>query len=109
MDTKKRRIYITDVIGDAFVLQSDPLPRDFGLNLNTVAKARQWLTNPHNWKGSETLSIKWDGLVPFVCKRRGLRLAMEPWDNGLPEVVVIEQNRLRRGGRREDDVSCNGD
>lgn len=100
----KRRMLIIDVAGDALepVLQKDPLPREFGLNLNTIAQARQWLTNPHNWKGSEVIPLKWDGLVPYICKRRGLRLAQEPWDDGLPTVVILEQRRLRRGGKEEE-------
>lgn len=102
-EVKKRRMLIVDVAPEnQTVYQQNPLPREFGLNLDTVAKARQWLTNPHNWFNSETFILKWDGLVPMVCRRRGERLLKEPWDDGLPIVVVAEQIRLRRGGKKEE-------
>lgn len=96
--TTKRRMLIVDVEGSA-PLQKNPLPREFGLNLDTVAKAMLWLTNPHNWFQSETTILKWDGLVPLLCRRRGLRLHQEPWDIGLAQIVVIDQIKLRRGGK----------
>lgn len=86
-----------------FELQKDPLPREFGLDLSTVARARQWLTNPHNWHDGNIFILRWDGLVPTVNRTHGMRLVEEPWDDGLPLVVVMEQRRLRQGGRREDE------
>lgn len=91
-----------DVAGDLLELPKEKLAREFGLDLNTIPKARRWLTNPQNWFESQTFILKWDGLVPFICRRHGLRLLQEPWDDGLPEVVVREQMRLRSGGHKDD-------
>ncbi len=78
------------------------LSEDFGRNLDTVEKARQWLTNPHNWHDGQIIVVKWTGLLCTLSKDRGLRLFKETWDNGLPEVIVREQIRLRKGGKQED-------
>lgn len=77
------------------------LSEEFGRNLDTVAKARQWLTNPHNWHEGQMFILKWDGLLCTISRTHGMRLVQEPNDNGLPEVVVREQYRLRRGGKQE--------
>lgn len=102
--SKTRRFKIVDVTSDAPVIvitkdMIEPLGEDFGRNLDTIKKARQWLTNPHNWHEGETFVLKWEGLLCTICKKHGRRLIDEPWDDGLPEVVVREQIRLRRGGR----------
>lgn len=82
-----------------------PLSEEFGRNLDTIAKARQWLTNPHNWLDQDSFVVKWDGLIVKIAKRHGMRLFDEPHDLGLPEVIVREQIRLRKGGRREDEMN----
>lgn len=77
-----------------------PLPPEFGRNLDTLAKARQWLTNPHNWHKSDMWILKWDGLLVTINERHAQNLIVNPSDNGLPECVLIEQYRLRQGGKR---------
>lgn len=79
----------------------EPLPVEFGKRLDTVERAREWLTNPHNWHESNMMILRWDGNLCTVCRRHGERLIREPWDNGLPEVVVREQMRLKSGGKAE--------
>ena len=78
-------------------VQIDKLSDDFGRNLDTIAKARQWLTNPHNWFRGTLFILKWDGLLPTICERHGQRLIDEPHDDGLPIVVVCHQWDLRNG------------
>jgi hypothetical protein len=39
--------------------------------------------------------LKWDGLICTVSEEHGRRLIKEPWDNGLPWCVVIEQRNRR--------------
>jgi hypothetical protein len=74
---------------------TEPLPESFGRELDTLEKAWQWLTNPHNWHESRVYIIKWTGLVCTVTREHGERLIREPWDWGLPLAVVTTQ-RLRR-------------
>jgi hypothetical protein len=81
-----------------------PLSEEFGRNLDSIEKARQWLTNPHNWFDSSFWIIKWDGIICKVCRRQGERLIREPNDQGLPMVVVAEQFRIRKGGRRDTEL-----
>lgn len=87
-------------------VQKDPLPIEFGRNLDTVEKARKWLTNPHTWRDSNTYIIYWDGIVPHISSHHGRRLLEETWDNGLPEVVVREQRRIRSGGKQETEIKA---
>lgn len=75
---------------------TEELPDSFGYGLDTVEKARRWITNPKNWFKSELFILRWDGLLPRVCERHGKRLLNEPWDNGLAELVVMEQANRRR-------------
>lgn len=77
----------------------EPLPEEFGKNLNTLEKARKWLTNPHNWHDTEFFVIKWEGLLCTINKRHGQRLIDEPWDDGLPKVVVLDQIRIKLYGK----------
>jgi hypothetical protein len=72
-----------------------PLPESFGRNLDTITKARQWLTNPHNWFESELFILKWDGLLPRISRKHGMRLRTETWDDGLPWCAVFEQKQRR--------------
>lgn len=76
-------------------LNTQPLPESFGRSLDTMEKARLWLTNPHNWHDTNHFVLKWNGLSCTVNKRHGKRLIMEPWDNGLPWCAVYEQQRRR--------------
>ena len=73
----------------------DPLPESFGRSLDTLEKARQWLTNPHNWHESTLFIIRWNGLIPTVSRKHGMRLQREWWDDGLPWCVVTEQRSRR--------------
>lgn len=82
----------------------DTLSQEFGRNLDTVQKARIWLTNPKNWHPGQIYILKWDGLICSISERHGRRLLNEPWDNGIPEVVVQEQYRLKRGGFKDVDA-----
>jgi len=111
MEQKKRRFIIVDVDdGKAAKFfptkeNTPPLSDEFGRNLDTIAKARQWLINPHNWLDQDSFVVKWDGLIVKICRRHGIRLFEEPNDLGLPEVIVREQIRLRKGGKQEDGVN----
>lgn len=81
-----------------------PIPESFGYNLDTVEKARRWLTHPQNWFRSELFIIRWNGLLPMISEKHGRRLIAEPWDNGLPEVVVWEQRKRRSKNDRGEQV-----
>jgi len=73
-----------------------PLSREFGRNLYTLADARVWLTHPANWHSSHLYILRWDGPYVTVMREHGERLLRETWDDGLPWVVVVEQERRRR-------------
>jgi hypothetical protein len=74
-----------------------------GGNLNTIEDARRWLLHPSNWFEGRTYIIKWDGLVPTICKEHAERLVREHWDTGMYEVVVRHQLSLKRRGKDRDD------
>jgi hypothetical protein len=78
---------------------TEPLPESFGRNLDTLEKARLWLTNPHNWHSSHLFILKWNGLIPTVDAEHGRRLIAEPWDDGLPWAAVYGQMEVRSGRR----------
>lgn len=86
-----------------------PLPDSFGKSLDTVERARQWLTNPHNWHHPGVFIIKWNGLVPTVDEVHGRQLLAEPWDNSLPAVVVSQQQRRRERGCDDDEAVPGGE
>lgn len=73
----------------------NPLPDSFGRSLDTLEKARLWLTNPHNWHESRLFILKWNGLLPTISREHGMRLQREWWDDGLPWCVVYEQRKRR--------------
>jgi hypothetical protein len=75
----------------------EPLSEDFGRNLDTLEKARLWLTNPHNWHQSSLFIMKWNGLLCSVSREHGQRLLAEPWDDGLPWAAVYGQRQIREG------------
>lgn len=77
-----------------------PLPESFGRNLDTLEKARQWLTNPHNWHHTRLFILQWNGLLPTVSEEHGKRLIREPWDSGLPWCAVYGQRTRRQRGER---------
>lgn len=79
---------------------TEPLPEHFGRNLDTLEKARRWLTNPHNWHDSKLFILKWDGLLCTVMREHAVKLLREPWDDGLPWCVVYEQTRRKRRTER---------
>ena len=91
----------------------EPLSEDFGRNLDTLEKARLWLTNPHNWHSSRLFVLKWDGLNVTISETHGLRLIREPWDMGLPWCVVMTQKKRKakkdRGESMEDEQSPSGE
>lgn len=73
-----------------------------GRNLDTLEKARLWLTNPQHWHKTRLFILKWDGLLCTVNEEHGRRLLENPQDDGLPWCVVYEQrNRRRRGEKGE--------
>ena len=79
-----------------------PLPESFGRNLDTLEKARLWLTNPNNWHAGKLFILKWDGLLCTVMEEHGRRLLENPEDMGLPWAVVYGQQRRRdRGSKGE--------
>lgn len=71
----------------------------YGRQLDNVNKARAWLMDRRNWFKGQMWIVRWDGLIPTVCENHGEKLYSEPWDNGLPETVVIGQVRRRESGR----------
>jgi len=99
---KKRRLIIDDNEVQVVrpVLQSEKLSEDFGRNLDTIAKARLWLTNPFNWHESNMYVLKWNGLIPSVNRNHGMNLVNEPHDDGLP-IVVVRQQRDIKNGKKE--------
>jgi hypothetical protein len=81
--------------------EPEPLPISFGRNLGTVERAREWLSNPHNWFESELFILRWDGIVPYISRRAAQGMIERTWDDGLPWVAVWKQNELR-SGKKED-------
>lgn len=77
---------------------TQPLPEAFGRELDTLERARQWLTNPHNWHDTKMFILKWDGLVCTINKEHAVRLIREWWDDGLPWAACYEQRRRRLRG-----------
>jgi hypothetical protein len=78
--------------------RQDPGPwpgLEFGRNLDTVEKARRWLTHPKNWRKTQLFIIIWDGSIPYISERHGQKMIDEPWDDSLTQVVVIGQHRLK--------------
>ena len=105
-----KKSYIEDVepdeaerIAGQVIVQTEKLSEEFGRNLDTVVKARQWLTNPYNWHDSNMWIVRWDGLLPTVSRTHGKRLINEPNDNGLPEVIVREQRNIRMGHKDKEE------
>lgn len=106
-----RKLAIIDIEGDVTAPRAkipkkeevEKLSEDFGRNLDTIAKARQWLTNPHNWHKSDMYVIKWDGLLTTINRRHAIEMLNSVNDNFLVEVVIREQMRLKRGGKKYDD------
>jgi len=94
-----KRMKFIDEISDIVELpiQTEKLSEEFGRNLDTVVKARKWLTNPFNWHEGRLFTIQWNGLLPTVSRYHGLRLIKEPHDDGLPMVVVRWQYDIRNG------------
>jgi hypothetical protein len=79
---------------------TQPLPEQFGRNLDTLEKARLWLTNPHNWHESKLFILRWNGLLCTVNREHGARLIREAWDDGIPWAAVTEQRRRRAKGEQ---------
>ena len=75
----------------------EPLPEEFGRNLDTLERARQWLSNPHNWHTSKLYILRWNGLLCTVQDERAKRMIAEPWDDGLPWAAVYGQREIRSG------------
>jgi len=78
----------------------NPLPESFGRNLDTLEKARLWLTNPHNWHIGKLFIMKWDGLRCTVNEEHGRMLLANPQDDGLPWCAVYGQKKRRERGVR---------
>jgi hypothetical protein len=77
-----------------------PLPESFGRDLDTLEKARLWLTNPHNWHTGKLFILKWNGLLCSIMEEHGKRLLDNPQDNGLPWCAVYGQKQRRERGIR---------
>lgn len=82
----------------------EPLSEAFGRNLDTLEKARLWLTNPHNWHSSKLFILKWDGLMVTVNEEHGRKLIKEPWDTGLPWCAVFMQKKRRSRKERGEEM-----
>ena len=82
------------------VQNMEKLTESFGRNLDTLEKARQWLTNPHNWHDSKLFILKWDGLLCTVMEEHGRKLIENPNDMGLPWAVMYGQKKRRERGIR---------
>ena len=85
---------------------TQPLPESFGRNLDTLEKARQWLTNPHNWHLGTLAILKWNGLLCTIRQDHGERLLKEPFDGGLPWCVVTEQRARRQRGEKGEPIDA---
>ena len=79
---------------------TQPLPESFGRNLDTLEKARLWLTNPHNWHTGKLFILRWDGLIPTIMEDHARNLIKNPQDDGLPWCVVFGQGKRRERGVR---------
>ena len=79
---------------------TQPLPEAFGRNLDTLEKARLWLTNPHNWHESRLFVLKWDGLIPTIDVQHAKMLLENPQDDGLPWAAMYGQAKRRERGAR---------
>jgi len=84
---------LAKLTGSAFV--------EYGRNLDTIDRARAWLTDQRNWFSGQMFIVKWDGLTPTVCASHGEKLIREYWDDGLPSVVVIHQRNVRSGAVKD--------
>jgi hypothetical protein len=94
MESKLKIIdYMDEVQEVKAVEQEKPLPD--GYNLDTIEKARAWLSDPKNWFRSELFVIKWEGLIPKISEKRAKRMLAEPWDDGMPWCVVYGQKERR--------------
>ncbi len=110
-DTSTQTFPIIDYLDEGQVVKepptkrnTDPLPESFGRNLDTLEKARLWLTNPHNWHTSKLFILKWNGLLCTVNEEHGRRLIEETWDDGLPWCVAYGQERRRRRGEAGEEM-----
>lgn len=100
----KRKLLIVDTSAETGAQQMPlPLSASFARNLDTVEKAREWLTNPCSWRDGGLFILKWDGLVPYVSKEHGKRLRIETWDNDIPITVVRTQMKIREGTKVQDE------
>lgn len=90
------RAVLREKVGEEFT--------QWGRDLNTVDKARAWLTDPRNWFEERTHIIKWDGIVPKVSSLHGRRLIQEYWDDGLAVVVVVGQRNIRNGQKEKEEI-----
>lgn len=81
---------------------TQPLSPEFGRELITLERARQWLTNPHNWHDSRLFVLHWNGLLCTINKEHAARIIREWWDDGLPWAACYQQRRRKlRGDRNE--------
>lgn len=98
METEFKSFPIIDYADDPNYKKTEtppPLPDSQGYELDTIEKARTWLTNPNNWFRSKLFILKWEGLIPRVSEEHGRRLIEEPWDDGLPWAAMHGQAQRR--------------
>jgi len=105
-----RKLVIVDCTSEdtttGLIYQKEKLSEEFGRNLDTVAKARLWLTNPFNWHEGSITIVKWNGLIPSLSRHHGQRLTLETWDDGLPMCIVRQQYDLRNGKREPEEENA---
>lgn len=73
------------------------LPDSFGRNLDSEAKALEWLSNPWNWHESQLFVLKWNNLIPSVTFVEGRRMAQRPCDSGIAWAAWWTQRRKKAG------------
>jgi len=111
MDDEPRGLLVIDCTEAApdtagpVVEAAPPMTQSMGYELDTVEKARRWLTDPAHWHDDDFFILKWEGLLPTVMTRHGERLVAEPWDDGLPMVVVQGQAERRRKREKGEELA----
>jgi len=101
----QRKLNLIDIIEETLKApEAETLSDDFGRNLDTIEKARRWITNPKNWHRSDIQTIRWNGLLCTISDTHGRRLLREPWDNGYPWVIMIQQMRIKKGWKVQNEA-----
>jgi hypothetical protein len=102
-------IKIIDIPGDPFYAPGPKPPASLGSNLDTVEKARTWLTHPSNWFKSTLFIVKWDGYVPYINAKHARDLLANPSDDFMLRVIMTHQKMLKDRGQPEDESVWRGE